>query len=186
MPRKVVTQEQTVSRPIVENVEVERPVSSRGKWEIDQEVMTVIETAETGKARRLHMSESAFLHKIHMAMRHALKGRSLSLHYKKIDDRTLVAWAEKAKKTVGILALLSLFMGCALSPELRAAEARNRSDHEFTLAWNQCIQDTKEYGLIPDWGMTREARFFKCMEEAGWVQTPRFNAAAIGRYHRAP
>jgi hypothetical protein len=81
----------------MENIEVERPVSTRAKWDIDQDVMTVIETAETGKARRLHMSEATFLHKIHMAMRHALKGKSLSLHYKKIDDRTLVAWAEKAK-----------------------------------------------------------------------------------------
>lgn len=93
-----VKEETVVSRPIVENVEVERPVSTRAKWDIDHDVMTVIETAESGKARKLHMSEAVFLHKIHMAMRHALKGRALNLHYKKIDDRTLVAWAEKASK----------------------------------------------------------------------------------------
>jgi hypothetical protein len=99
MPRKgKVIEELMVNRPIMENVEVERPVSTRAKWDIDEDVLKVMATAETGKARRLHMSESTFLHKIHMAMRHALKGKSLSLHYKKIDERTLVAWAEKANK----------------------------------------------------------------------------------------
>src|SRR5690348_756219 len=99
MPRKgKVIEEQMVNRPIMENVEVERPVSTRAKWDIDEDVLKVMATAETGKASRLHMSESTFLHKIHMAMRHALKGKSLSLHYKKIDERTLVAWAEKANK----------------------------------------------------------------------------------------
>jgi hypothetical protein len=95
--QKIVTQKQAINRPIIENVEVDRPVSTRAKWDIGQDVMTVMETATTGKARRLHMSEATLLHKVHMAMRHALKGKSLSLHYKKIDDRTLVAWAEKTK-----------------------------------------------------------------------------------------
>jgi hypothetical protein len=92
-----VKEETVVNRPIVEDVEVERPVSTRAKWNIDQNVLNVIATAETGKARRLHMSEATFLHNIHMAMRNALKGRELNLHYKKIDEKTLVAWAERAK-----------------------------------------------------------------------------------------
>jgi hypothetical protein len=41
-----VKEETVVNRPIVEDVEVERPVSTRAKWNIDQNVLNVIATAD--------------------------------------------------------------------------------------------------------------------------------------------
>lgn len=79
-----------------------------------------------------------------------------------------------------------LFTGCAMSPALQAQRESNMKDPLFITAWNQCLRETRDFSLIPDYGITWEGHFFKCMEQAGWVQTPRWNARAIERYHRAP
>jgi hypothetical protein len=154
--RTQVKEETVVNRPIVENVEVERPVSTRAKWDIDRDVMTVIETAETGKARKLHMSEALFLHKIHMAMRHALKGRELNLHYKKIDEKTLVAWAERAKKMVVALVIASLLPSC--SGYMKTIYGDSPANEDYTA----CLK-----AHPASWG-----NFHQCMRDAGWEQAP--------------
>lgn len=76
-----------------------------------------------------------------------------------------------------------LLGGCASGAEL-AQRDRNRSDPVFVSAYNGCVRNTSVFGAIPDFGITREQHFFKCMEQAGWVQQPRWNPQALGRYKR--
>ena len=73
---------------------------------MDAETKALIDTVGTGKAVRLHIDERVDLHKIHMALRHAMKRADLSLHYKKVGERTLLAWAEKVSKVLVMTALL--------------------------------------------------------------------------------
>jgi len=86
-----------ISPPIIENVEVERPLQSRGHWQVDDDVKLIMETAESGKARRIVMSEADLLRKIHMHIRHAGRVKGYKLRYKKLDDRTLITWMERLK-----------------------------------------------------------------------------------------
>lgn len=87
---------------------------------------------------------------------------------------------------LGLLAAL-IFSGCGLlgpkSAYVLAHEARLQ-DVDFMQAYNACNADTAAFGLIPDLGFTHDIKFFRCMEKAGWVQDPRRNPAAIGRYER--
>lgn len=82
------------------------------------------------------------------------------------------------------LALIALSLaGCITNDYTRAHEAR-KQDAEFMRAYTACSSDTAAFGLIPDLGFTRDAKFFRCMEKAGWIQEPRWNPAALGRYQR--
>lgn len=83
--------------PITSFEIVERPVSTRGGYHMDAETKALMDTVGTGKAVRLHIDEHVDLHKIHMALRYAMQRAELSLHYRKVGDRTLLAWAEKVK-----------------------------------------------------------------------------------------
>ncbi|HEX4920844.1 MAG TPA: hypothetical protein VFV92_08900, partial [Candidatus Bathyarchaeia archaeon] len=85
MPRgKTTLVSEAPKGPITSFEIVERPVSSRGQYEMDAETKALMETVGTGKAVRLHIDEQVDLHKIHMALRHAMKRANLSLHYKKV------------------------------------------------------------------------------------------------------
>lgn len=96
-PKKPMPVEEVPKGPITSFEVVERPVSSRGQYQMDAEAKALMDTVGTGKAVRLHIDEQVELHKVHMALRHLMKQSGLSLHYKKVGDRTLLAWAEKAK-----------------------------------------------------------------------------------------
>ncbi len=91
-------------------------------------------------------------------------------------------------KRVAILAITILTVGLAfngcVSVAVKTQDRNNRATPAFMDAYNSCHRDTAAFGLIPDWGITREAKLFKCMQQAGWVQTPHFNPEAVGRYHR--
>ncbi|SRR5216683_520128 len=84
---------------IVESMEiVERPLSIREKWPLDEEIRELLKTVDSGKAIRLRISSQADVHKIHMALRYAINRKAKKqLHYKMNDDRTITAWAEKEK-----------------------------------------------------------------------------------------
>lgn len=88
-----------------------------------------------------------------------------------------------ARRTLLAAVLVALLGGCVPASVTLQRQA-NRADLQFVEAYNTCIREVSWFGLIPDWGITREGHMFKCMQEAGWVQTPRFNPDAIGRYHR--
>jgi len=83
--------------PITSFEVVERPATVRGTYQMDAETRALLDTVGTGKAVRLNVDEQVDLHKIHMALRHAMKKSGVNLHYRKIGERTLLAWAEKAK-----------------------------------------------------------------------------------------
>ena len=83
---------------------------------------------------------------------------------------------------LALLAVLALG-GCITNDYKRAHDAKLR-DPDFMRAYNACNADTAAFGLIPDLGTTRELKFFRCMEKAGWVQEPHHNPAALGRYER--
>lgn len=84
--------------PIIADDEVDRPVSTRGRWQLDETIHNVIRTAETGKARRIRMTVGEFVHRVHMHLRHAVKKEDLKFHYKQIDEHELVVWATKAEQ----------------------------------------------------------------------------------------
>lgn len=73
-----------------------------------------------------------------------------------------------------------------MSPALQAQRESNLRDPLFISVWNRCLRENQDFGLIPDFGITWEGHFYKCMTQSGWVQTPVWNARAIERYHRAP
>lgn len=89
----------------------------------------------------------------------------------------------RALQGLAALVLALLAHGCASSAELARRE-RNRRDPDFMSAYNNCARETAAFGLIPDFGITRELHFYKCMDQAGWVQQPRWNPQALGRYKR--
>ncbi len=84
--------------PAVTSMEVvERPLSSRGKWNMDEEIRALMETAESGQAVRLDVGDQAGVHKVHMALRHATMRRGFKFSYKKVGPRTLLAWVDKRR-----------------------------------------------------------------------------------------
>ena len=87
---------------ILEDEEMDRPVSSRGKWDtdpgVDQSIRNILATADTGKARRLKISEAELLHRLNMFYRNALKKEGLVFAYRKLDDHTISAWVRRAKE----------------------------------------------------------------------------------------
>ena len=103
---------QTPSGPITSFEIVERPVTTRGQYQMDAETKALMDTVGTGKAVRLHIDERVDLHKIHMALRHAMQRADLSLHYKKVGDRTLLAWAEKVTKALVMALFITGLTAC--------------------------------------------------------------------------
>ena len=84
--------------PIVSMEIVDRPLSIRDKWLLDAEVREILKTIDTGKAVRLSIATQEDLHKVHMALRYAVNRKAKKhLHYKSVDDETILAWAEKEK-----------------------------------------------------------------------------------------
>ena len=85
---------------------------------------------------------------------------------------------------VGLLAAMSL-NGCVVNAYTIAHDAK-KQDPAFMAAYTDCGEETAALGLIPDLGVTREAHFFKCMRQAGWVMPDRWNRnpAALGYYQR--
>lgn len=97
---------------------------------------------------------------------------------------------------VGGIALLALSLGGCITSDDAAKYARAdealRRNPVFVRDYNACVRSDgfDRGGNYPTdllgWGTTRDASFFQCMERAGWVQSPRWNPAAIGRYERRP
>lgn len=89
-----------------------------------------------------------------------------------------------------LVASLLLLTGClstaAQRAEWNARELQNRADHQFIYAYNTCVKETGWFGLIPDAGITRDQHFFKCMDQAGWIQEPLWNPRTIGAFRRKP
>ena len=63
----------TVEHPISGFRRVPRPLSTRGKWHLDNEVRELIAASEEGQAVEYDISNPSELHKIHMNMRHVAK-----------------------------------------------------------------------------------------------------------------
>jgi len=92
------------------------------------------------------------------------------------------------------LALLALSLGGCITSEDAAryarADAALRQDSAFVRAYNACVRSDgfAHDGIFGNFGLRLDnyTSFFQCMERAGWVQSPRWNPAAIGRYERRP
>jgi hypothetical protein len=82
------------------------------------------------------------------------------------------------------LALISVLLSCCVSANIKAQERANLEDPHFISAWNDCVRETRAFGLIPDYGITWEQHFYNCMAKANWTQTPRWNPRSVGHYHR--
>jgi hypothetical protein len=79
-------------------------------------------------------------------------------------------------RTVAVVLGLSIFLsGCAGYVAEKQARWRALYGAEMVDAWLSCDTEVRQYGLIPDFGMTQGIQFFKCMGKAGWVQRPRWN-----------
>jgi hypothetical protein len=89
-----------------------------------------------------------------------------------------------ALKRLVSLVLVALPLSGCVAAHIKAQERANLQDPHFISAWNNCVRETAAFGLIPDYGITWEQRFYKCMAQANWVQTPRWNPRSVGHYHR--
>ena len=86
----------TDSTLVLEMELVDRPIGARSAWPLTKEVETLLDTLESGKAVKLKLDDQVDLHKIHMALRHAVaRKHGLRFRYRKIGEHTMLAWAEK-------------------------------------------------------------------------------------------
>lgn len=85
-------------KPILQAIremgDVDRPTSTRGHWALGREAQAILETAKTGRAVRLELTDQVAMHCIHMALRHAIQQHNVRFRYRKTGRRTLIAWAE--------------------------------------------------------------------------------------------
>lgn len=87
-------------------------------------------------------------------------------------------------KTPAWCCVVALCLTGCVSAGLHANATALRQDPAFVAAYNGCVRETVAFGFIPDFGITREQHFYKCMRQGGWVQVPNWNPQAIGCYNR--
>ena len=80
---------------------VERPISTRNKWPVDEVLKMLAKTLENGQAVRLPIAKVSDLAHLQMAIRYGTtKKLGAKLRYKLADQHTLIVWAEKATKVL--------------------------------------------------------------------------------------
>ena len=80
---------------------VDKPILAvRTKYQIDPHVRKMLDLVEHGKAVRIKIDAGVPANRLFMSFRHAIRKQDFEYHYKKLDDQTLLMWAEKAKGTV--------------------------------------------------------------------------------------
>ena len=89
---------------------VERPISARSDVDITEEVKAVLTALDEGKAVRMHLEDNVNFENTHMKFRYALAKFGAQFRYRRVDNKTLIAWAEKvakgAKKGMAIAAAI--------------------------------------------------------------------------------
>jgi hypothetical protein len=79
---------------------VDRPTTgTRTKYQIDPHVRAILDLVEQGKAVRVKINEHVPANNLFCSFRNAIKKQDFDYHYKRIDDQTLLMWAEKVKGT---------------------------------------------------------------------------------------
>ena len=91
----------TVPGLIEEFEEVDRPASTRQKYQTDDHIKALVEAAEKGRAFRLKVADQeGLLRKIHMHLRHAMRAKGFQFRFRTLGDQTMLVWGEKIKETM--------------------------------------------------------------------------------------
>jgi hypothetical protein len=86
-------------KPILEYEVVERPLGTKTRWAVTEEVQAILNTVDDGKAIKLKFRSADEIKRIQMAIRHVIKNKhdGIRMRYQRdqADANRIIAWAER-------------------------------------------------------------------------------------------